>query len=129
MNDKAPAPRLEVDDVIVVDTKRVRTAIGGTVVGNFMEWFDFGIYGYLAVTLSAVFEDTDAFYLVVSPTSPQWEIPILHAPARAMEPVSRKRKGAPPVSATRSLQDLASRKRACRGSGPWFQPGGFLRLI
>ena len=55
MNDKAPAPRLEVDDVIVVDTKRVRTAIGGTVVGNFMEWFDFGIYGYLAVTLSAVF--------------------------------------------------------------------------
>ena len=55
MNDKAPAPRLEVDDVIVVDTKRVRTAIGGTVVGNFMEWFDFGIYGYLAVTLSVVF--------------------------------------------------------------------------
>ncbi|XP_035822335.1 uncharacterized protein [Zea mays] len=36
-----------------------------------------------------------------------------------MEPVSRKRKGAPPVcSATRSLQDLASRKRACRGSEP-----------
>ncbi|MDQ1174867.1 MHS family proline/betaine transporter-like MFS transporter [Microbacterium testaceum] len=59
MNEKSPsasrAPRLEVDDVIVVDTKRVRTAIGGTVVGNFMEWFDFGIYGYLAVTLTAVF--------------------------------------------------------------------------
>jgi hypothetical protein len=81
------------------------------------------------VTLSAVFEDTDAFYLVVSPPSPQWEILILHARARAMEPVSRKRKGAPPVSATRSLQDLASRKRACRSSGPWFRPGGFLRLI
>ncbi len=59
MNEKSPsaseAPRLEVDDVIVVDKKRVRTAIGGTVVGNFMEWFDFGIYGYLAVTLTAVF--------------------------------------------------------------------------
>jgi hypothetical protein len=78
------------------------------------------------VTLRAVFEDTDAFYLVVSPPSPQWEIPILRARARAMEPVSRKRKGAPPVSATRSLQDLASRKRACRGSGPWFRPGWFL---
>jgi MFS transporter, MHS family, proline/betaine transporter len=51
----SPTPRLEVDDVIVVDKKRVRTAIGGTVVGNFMEWFDFGIYGYLAVTLSVVF--------------------------------------------------------------------------
>jgi len=48
-------PRLEVDDVIVVDKKRIRTAIGGTVVGNFMEWFDFGIYGYLAVTLAVVF--------------------------------------------------------------------------
>ena len=48
-------PRLEVDDVIVVDRKKVRTAIGGTVVGNFMEWFDFGIYGYLAVTLAVVF--------------------------------------------------------------------------
>ncbi|KEP74317.1 MFS transporter [Microbacterium sp. SUBG005] len=59
MNEKPPsasgAPRLEVDDVIVVDKKRVRTAIGGTVVGNFMEWFDFGIYGYLAVTLTVVF--------------------------------------------------------------------------
>ncbi|MFF7684017.1 MFS transporter [Microbacterium sp. NPDC007973] len=59
MNEKSPsasgAPRLEVDDVIVVDKKRVRTAIGGTVVGNFMEWFDFGIYGYLAVTLTTVF--------------------------------------------------------------------------
>ncbi|WP_404312071.1 MFS transporter [Agrococcus terreus] len=47
--------RLEVDDVIVVKTRRVRTAISGTVVGNFMEWFDFGIYGYLAVTMTAVF--------------------------------------------------------------------------
>lgn len=47
--------RLEVDDVLVVKTSRLRTAISGTVVGNFMEWFDFGIYGYLAVTLTAVF--------------------------------------------------------------------------
>ncbi|QCR20199.1 MFS transporter [Agrococcus sp. SGAir0287] len=49
------AHRLEVDDVIVVPTSRVRKAISGTVVGNFMEWFDFGIYGYLAVTLAVVF--------------------------------------------------------------------------
>lgn len=54
----SPSPRLEVDDVIVVDKKRVRTAIGGTVVGNFMEWFDFGIYGYLAVTLTVVFTES-----------------------------------------------------------------------
>ncbi|HTN56494.1 MAG TPA: MFS transporter [Microbacterium sp.] len=47
--------RLDVDDVLVVRKSRLRTAISGTVVGNFMEWFDFGIYGYLAVTLTAVF--------------------------------------------------------------------------
>ncbi|XP_066351828.1 serine/threonine-protein kinase PEPKR2-like [Miscanthus floridulus] len=40
-----------------------------------------------------------------------------------MEPVPRKRKGAPPAcSAARSLQDLASRKRACRGSEPQQSP-------
>lgn len=47
--------RLEVDDVLVVKKSKLRTAISGTVVGNFMEWFDFGVYGYLAVTLTTVF--------------------------------------------------------------------------
>lgn len=47
--------KLQVEDVLVVEPRSVRRAIGGTVVGNFMEWFDFGIYGYLAVTLSTVF--------------------------------------------------------------------------
>lgn len=41
--------------MLVVKPKKLRAAITGTVVGNFMEWFDFGIYGYLAVTLSVVF--------------------------------------------------------------------------
>lgn len=47
--------RLEVDDVLVVKKSKLRIAISGTVVGNFMEWFDFGVYGYLAVTLATVF--------------------------------------------------------------------------
>nr|WP_144267583.1 MFS transporter [Leifsonia xyli] len=47
--------RLRVDDVLVVERSTVKRAIRGTVVGNFMEWFDFGIYGYLAVTLASVF--------------------------------------------------------------------------
>ena len=51
------APRLEVEHVSVVDTKRVKTAITGTSVGNFMEWFDFGIYGYLTVTMTKVFTE------------------------------------------------------------------------
>ena len=48
-------PRLTVDDVNVVPPKTLKPAIGGTVVGNFMEWYDFGIYGYLTVTMTAVF--------------------------------------------------------------------------
>lgn len=51
----ADARRLQVDDVLVVEPSTINKAISGTVVGNFMEWFDFGIYGYLAVTMTTVF--------------------------------------------------------------------------
>ncbi|GAA1349392.1 glycine betaine/L-proline transporter ProP [Arthrobacter koreensis] len=47
--------RLEVEDVNVVDHSMMKKAVGGTVVGNTMEWFDIGVYGYLAVTMGAVF--------------------------------------------------------------------------
>lgn len=47
--------RLRVDDVTVVQRPMLRRAVGGTVVGNGMEWFDFGIYGYLAVTMGQLF--------------------------------------------------------------------------
>lgn len=46
---------LEVRDVIIVDRKKMKQAQIGAGVGNFMEWYDFGIYGYLAVTITAVF--------------------------------------------------------------------------
>ncbi|WAP52285.1 MFS transporter [Arthrobacter sp. ATA002] len=47
--------RLKIDDVNVVDKSMMKKAVGGTVVGNTMEWFDIGVYGYLAVTMGAVF--------------------------------------------------------------------------
>lgn len=50
-------PRLRQDDVLVVEKRPMRQAISGTVVGNFMEWFDFGIYGYLAVVMTSVFTE------------------------------------------------------------------------
>ena len=46
---------LEVSDVIVVEKSKMRTALSGAFVGNFMEWYDFGIYGYLAITMKEVF--------------------------------------------------------------------------
>jgi MHS family proline/betaine transporter-like MFS transporter len=33
----------------------MRKSIQGTAVGNFMEWYDFGIYGYIATNLAQVF--------------------------------------------------------------------------
>ncbi|GAA1489044.1 MFS transporter [Brachybacterium sacelli] len=42
----------------MVKRSRIRTAVGGTVVGNFMEWFDFGVYGYMALTLASLFFET-----------------------------------------------------------------------
>jgi MFS transporter, MHS family, proline/betaine transporter len=50
--------RLRESDVTVVDKSMMRRAIGGTVVGNTMEWYDVGIYGYLAVTMGQVFLPT-----------------------------------------------------------------------
>lgn len=33
----------------------MRQTIMGTAIGNFMEWYDFGVYGYIATTLAEVF--------------------------------------------------------------------------
>ncbi|MBS9533441.1 MFS transporter [Mycobacterium sp. M1] len=38
----------------------MRRSIVGTAIGNFMEWYDFGIYGFLATTIAQVFYPTDS---------------------------------------------------------------------
>jgi len=50
--------KLRVGDVNVVDRSMMRRAISGTIVGNTMEWYDVGVYGYLAVTMGKVFLPT-----------------------------------------------------------------------
>ena len=50
-----PPRRLKVDDVQVVERPMLKRAIGGTVVGNLMEWYDVGVYGYLAVIIGQMF--------------------------------------------------------------------------
>ncbi|MEN0104588.1 MAG: MFS transporter, partial [Curtobacterium sp.] len=42
-----PRRRLRQSDVTVVDKSMMRKAVGGMVVGNTMEWYDVGVYGYL----------------------------------------------------------------------------------
>ena len=51
---------------LVVDEHEVKRAVGATAMGNAMEWFDFGIYSYLAVVLGKVFFPGSADGLIYS---------------------------------------------------------------
>lgn len=42
-------------DPIVIDERKSRRAVAAAAIGNTMEWFDFGVYSYLAVTIGQVF--------------------------------------------------------------------------
>jgi MHS family proline/betaine transporter-like MFS transporter len=48
-------PPLRRTDITVTDESAVRRAVKAASLGNAMEWFDFGIYSYLAVTIGKVF--------------------------------------------------------------------------
>ncbi|MFC6061655.1 MFS transporter [Streptomyces ochraceiscleroticus] len=48
-------PKLRRTDITITDEKIVKRAVKAAAVGNAMEWFDFGIYSYLAVTIGHVF--------------------------------------------------------------------------
>lgn len=47
--------RLKKEDINIVDTKMVKQSVFATSIGNAMEWFDFGMYAFLAVTMGKVF--------------------------------------------------------------------------
>ncbi len=46
-------------EVQPADPSTIRKVVVGVALGNFMEWFDFGLYGYLATTLAIVFFPSD----------------------------------------------------------------------
>jgi MHS family proline/betaine transporter-like MFS transporter len=48
-------PPLRRTDITVIDETAVKRAVKAASLGNAMEWFDFGVYSYLAVTLGHVF--------------------------------------------------------------------------
>ena len=52
---KRPKKELTVDDITIVDKDMLKRAVGAAALGNAMEWFDFGVYSYLAVTIGKVF--------------------------------------------------------------------------
>lgn len=52
-----PSRRLRATDCIIADKKELRRAQIGAGVGNFIEWYDIGIYGYLTVVMTSVFTE------------------------------------------------------------------------
>ncbi|MBO0829593.1 MAG: MFS transporter, partial [Streptosporangiales bacterium] len=43
------------NDITVTEPTVMRRAVAAAAIGNVTEWYDFGVYGYLAVTISKVF--------------------------------------------------------------------------
>lgn len=46
---------LQIQDVTVIDNIKLKKAITAAALGNAMEWFDFGVYGFVAYALGQVF--------------------------------------------------------------------------
>ncbi|SED41816.1 MFS transporter, MHS family, proline/betaine transporter [Amycolatopsis tolypomycina] len=47
--------KLRYEDITVVDQSLLKRAVGAAALGNAMEWFDFGVYAYIADTIAEVF--------------------------------------------------------------------------
>lgn len=54
-NQDVPAAPLTIDDITVVDQSKLKKAVTAAALGNTMEWFDFGVYGFVAFALGKVF--------------------------------------------------------------------------
>jgi MHS family proline/betaine transporter-like MFS transporter len=46
---------LEIGDITVIDNTKLKKAVTAAALGNAMEWFDFGVYGFVAYALGKVF--------------------------------------------------------------------------
>ncbi|WP_392564021.1 glycine betaine/L-proline transporter ProP [Orbus wheelerorum] len=46
---------LNINDITIIDDSKLKKAITAAALGNAMEWFDFGVYGFLAYVLGQVF--------------------------------------------------------------------------
>lgn len=46
---------LKIDDITIIDNGKLKKAIAAAALGNAMEWFDFGVYGFVAYALGKVF--------------------------------------------------------------------------
>lgn len=52
---KSTSKPLDINDITIIDDSKLKKAIIAAALGNAMEWFDFGVYGFLAYVLGQVF--------------------------------------------------------------------------
>ena len=46
---------IAIDDISIIDNNKTKQAITAAALGNAIEWFDFGVYGYVAYILGKIF--------------------------------------------------------------------------
>ncbi|ALM83640.1 glycine betaine/L-proline transporter ProP [Bordetella sp. N] len=46
---------LQIGDITVIDNAKLKKAVTAAALGNAMEWFDFGVYGFVAAALGKIF--------------------------------------------------------------------------
>ncbi|EEQ06492.1 Proline/betaine transporter [Yersinia bercovieri ATCC 43970] len=46
---------MQINDITIIDDTKLKRAITAAALGNAMEWFDFGVYGFVAFALGQVF--------------------------------------------------------------------------
>lgn len=46
---------LQIQDITIIDNAKLKKAITAAALGNAMEWFDFGVYGFVAYALGQIF--------------------------------------------------------------------------
>ncbi|WP_337268724.1 glycine betaine/L-proline transporter ProP [Oryzifoliimicrobium ureilyticus] len=55
MSEQAQNSPLSIDDVTLIDDSKLKKAVTAAALGNAMEWFDFGVYGFVAYAVGQVF--------------------------------------------------------------------------
>ncbi|AEW44480.1 MFS transporter, MHS family, proline/betaine transporter [Serratia symbiotica str. 'Cinara cedri'] len=52
---KKPHKPMRINDITIIDDNKLKKAITAAALGNAMEWFDFGVYGFVAHALGQIF--------------------------------------------------------------------------
>src|SRR3546814_16125621 len=79
--DSSPQARpLQIGDITVIDNTKLKKAVTAAALGNAMEWFDFGVYGFVAFALGKVFfPDASPTVQIVAALGTFW-VPFLVRP-------------------------------------------------